>query len=366
MLIGSVVSLILLAGILNSAVLLIDQERTEGIKNQTQQDLERALKYMANDLRESVYVYDFSQKGPSGTSNPQCLQNAAYQVYGLCGLPNFSNFTMTMNGNTSTISATPILAFWKLVTLGSPGLTNTNLCNGLSTTSFLAENSTVTYQSECQLLQVKRRMYSLVVYLQTTSLDPNWPGQSRILRYELPKYDPLQFSQSTATNPARKYPGIFIDPVYTGNFTTWPNSTNGINLQSSNVVTPTINSTWSTNYLGASVNPNISVLTDFVDSPTSTADPNVLTNTCDNTAIRMPINQAASSYTSFFACVTSIGNSVGTNQVVTLYLRGNIASNTYNTYAINNPISISSSNNSVLPPMQIKVTLRGVIDKTNF
>ena len=191
-------------------------------------------------------------------------------------------------------------------------------------------------------------MYSLVVYLQVANIypniDPNWRGQSRILRYELPKYDPNGTLLTRNTG--------FIDPSYANNLSSWPFQ-GGVNLQTT---TPT----------GSPV-----VLVDFVDSPTSTADPNNLL-TCDitpSTTVAQPalpapqipnqtrVPAAAATNTSFFTCITTITGNTGQDQDVTIYLRGNA-------YGQPGVTVLAGGTNTVLSPLQTTVTLRGVVDKT--
>jgi prepilin-type N-terminal cleavage/methylation domain-containing protein len=336
MIIATLISLIVITGLLSAMVQLIDTDRQEGILTQTQQDMERALKYISNDIKESVYVYDFTQPGPPP----------------MAGLPNFG------------AGVTPIIAFWKMVPLSDTKLFllnsgQANQCENLSNTVAIPEVAPVTtvpattppdvrsLRGECVALRNRRNMYSLVVYLQTANSDPQWKGQSRIMRYELSKYDP---NGSLVT----RNPG-FIDPSYSANMTTWPNDGSGNNLQTSTPGgTPT-------------------VLVDFVDSPTSTADANL--PACDatpsTTAFLPPppvplipysnetrVPSDATNNTSFFVCVKTVARRVGDNQNVKIYLRGNADGQP----GVN---VIPGTYNTVVSPLQTTVTLRGVIDKSN-
>ena len=83
MLIATTISLIIMTGLLAAIIEVLDRDRQEGILTQTQQDMERAMKYISNDIKESVYIYDFTQAGPPP----------------MTGLPNFG------------AGVTPIIAF---------------------------------------------------------------------------------------------------------------------------------------------------------------------------------------------------------------------------------------------------------------
>ncbi|MGK7872039.1 MAG: hypothetical protein AB4426_01600 [Xenococcaceae cyanobacterium] len=91
------------------------------------------------------------------------------------------------------------------------------------------------------------------------------------------------------------------------------------------------------------------VLVDFVDDPTSNADPDL--PTCDTQYNRL--HSDATNYKSFFACVRRINtdSGLGANQDIVLYLRGNAKGREVIT------------DDSFLPTLRTRVTLRGVIDK---
>ena len=229
------------------------------------------------------------------------LRESVYIYPTTNGLPNFG------------ANVTPVLAFWKAEPIDEDELPADS--EGECDDNFSPE----ALQAECRALIFRRRAYSLVIYFQSTDSIPTWEGKSRIRRYELPTYS----DTATLTRSPR-----FVDPVQDDSFPSWLDN-NG------NIVTTELR--------------DKPVLVDFVDDPTSSTASNL--PTCSTNYTRTPNNAAANN--SFFACVRDSGNSLGVNQDVILYLRGNAEGRG------------GLSSNEILPTLQSRITLRGVIDKFN-
>ena len=229
------------------------------------------------------------------------LRESVYIYPTTNGLPNFGT------------NVTPVLAFWKAEPIDEDKLPadSEDECDDNFSTEAL--------QAECKALIVRRRAYSLVIYFQSTESDATWEGKSRVRRYELPAYsDTEELERSTG----------FVDPVQDDSFPSWLDN-NG------SIVTTMLT--------------DKPVLVDFVDDPTNNAVPNV--PTCPTRYSRTPNNAATNN--SFFACVRNTGGSLGVNQDAILYLRGNAEGRG------------GLSSNEILPTLQSRITLRGVIDKFN-
>ncbi|MGB7086625.1 MAG: prepilin-type N-terminal cleavage/methylation domain-containing protein [Phormidesmis sp.] len=178
LLISVVIAGIVVSGLLYLVVELLQIDRRESVLDQTQRDMQRALNYMADDLREAVYIYD----DPS---------TVAAQ---LSDLP---------------AGGIPVLAFWR----PDPIDTNLPACAGFSGST----------QDECNVLAIRQSAYSLVVYLQKAKdTNTNWSGESRIIRYELDKYSNL----STLANTTG-YRDPASDTVDFSNWTRLGNTTDG-------------------------------------------------------------------------------------------------------------------------------------------
>ena len=179
LLVAMVVSSIVVSGLLYLVVELLKTDRREMVLNQTQQDMQRALDYIGDDIREAVYIY----------STPSTIAGQ------------LSDIVPATDG-------VPILAFWRPEPVDTSALP-------ASCTSFGA--STTTIFRQCEVLKIRQSAYSLVVYLQKPKdSNANWKGKSRIVRYKLDKYSNLATLAST--------PG-YRDPAGEGvNFSAWTSS----------------------------------------------------------------------------------------------------------------------------------------------
>ncbi len=292
----------LMAGIIVSSLLfmvvnLLKTDQKESANNQTQTEMQSAMDYITSDLRDAVYVYD--------------------EVTKL--LPYLPNFATTHK---------PILAFWKAESVAEQ---NQSLPSNCTLTTF-----TALQKEECSSLRVRQNTYTLVVYLQSTGEGGGWQGKSRIRRYQLRKYKNTETENMSTLSQSKGY----VEPSQTNtSFQKWPLS----------------NIDGTTNLQGTTNRPNVDngdVLIDFVDDPTNqVAVPNCPSTDYTRTPV-IPTPPAANNSTSFFACVRNEINSVGLNQDVVIFLRGN-------------PVGKSGIfTPNQLPTLQSQVIARGVLDKT--
>lgn len=150
LLISVVIAGIAVSGLLYVVVELTKADKRETNLDQVQRDMNRAIEFIADDLQEAVYVY----------TNPQQMATQ------LALDPKFPDAT----------GEVPVLAFWRI----DPIETGLPTCASTMTTSVL---------QQCNLLRIRQAAYTLVVYVQKANDgNANWPGQSRIIRYELSKY----------------------------------------------------------------------------------------------------------------------------------------------------------------------------------
>lgn len=289
---------------------MIGSNRREISTSQTQEQMKMALDYIAEDLRQSVYVYDGAE---------------------LTNLISQGNFGFESG------SDKPIFAFWKVE--GVPYASNQSLpsnCANLSTTAL---------QQECNNLRVERHSYTLVIYLQSTqnpdSAGNKWEGKSRIVRYQLRKYNESTLSTTIAKNTG------YVDPRSESSFDNWPEDDEGTSLQSG-TATGTSNT-----------------LVDFVDfTDQNTNNPGVLptcvTDTSTNNEYQPSpeynTTQNAQYSRGFYVCVRpaliNSNGAIGGNQDIVVYLRGNVQGQ-----------SGISSSDSYLPRLQAQINSRGLIDK---
>ena len=307
LLISLVISSIVVTTLLYLVVELTTIDKREANLDQVQRDMNRAMRYITEDLQEAVYVYTDPQQIATQLSTDSSFPGGADEV--------------------------PVLAFWRI----DPIEENLPACNSTTMT-------TATFQ-ECQALGVRQAAYTLVVYAQKTNDgNSNWPGQSRIIRYELSKY------QDLATLGVR--PG-YRDP------------TDPEDLQAPFEV-------WQVN---GNPNGSSAVLVDYVQTPTF-ATPVALNRAplsdtggaCrgygldvngDPMYTVVPSTATTTTNNSFFACVRTpaIGGNVTTrgSQDVFVFLRGNVQS-------ISGGVRGYSDETS-LPILETQVLVKGVVNK---
>lgn len=323
---------IIIGGIIVTSVtsLMVDilrSNKREEVFTQTQQDMQRALEFIENDLENAVYIYTGKQLR-NDRRDEQINSVASH-------LDTNDDYEI-------------VLAFWKPeqipYTLGGPTVPlNCENSDG-NKNSNLADETSI---EECQTLQTERRTYTLVVYLQETDPSNTWSGQSVIRRYQLRKYD----SDSTYTEGERKYltlalqknsdgEKIYVDPRKDADgFANWPYDNNNNDLLGE--ITPTVNGNTSP------------VLVDFVDNANN--DPGNLPDCSEEGYSRTP---AVDQSTSFFACVRQAegeGDFSEGNQDVLVYLRGNPDGRS--------GFQLSDNSYQKLPTLKTQIMLRGVVDK---
>jgi len=177
LLVGAIMAFLIITPMLGFVVDMLNTDRREQVKSNTEQDVQAAVDFIAQDLSQAIYIYDNSAEGV-----PKLLAG------------NFIPSAAVTNG-------TPILVFWKRQQLKNslpivpgkkpsdceeiPPLKGTGACND-------------TY------------VLSLVAYYQVTEANPIWCQPSggtcptRIVRYQIQDglRDP---TKSTDPNPANRY-----------------------------------------------------------------------------------------------------------------------------------------------------------------
>lgn len=174
LLISLVVASMVVSGLLYVVVELTTIDKREANLDQVQRDMNRAMDYIVDDLQEAVYVYP----------NPQFIAN---QLSLDSAFPNGA-------GNV------PVLAFWRI----DPVETNLPNCT-VGSDSF---------KRACSLLEIRQAVYTLVVYVQKKNdgTNRNWPGQSRIIRYDLKMYRG-SLADLKSTNPTLALRSGYRDPA---------------------------------------------------------------------------------------------------------------------------------------------------------
>ena len=304
LLVTLVVSSIVVSGLLYVVVEITSLDNRETRLDQVQLDMKRAMDYMTNDLQEAVYIYD----------DPT-------QIAGeLASDPNFPDGT----------GIVPVLAFWRI----DPIEDNLPNCSTLSADRVRS----------CEVLKIRQAAYTLVVYSQIENDgNINWPGQSRIVRYELSKYSNLD--TLTVRNGYRDPTDSFDEDAA---FETW--QANGTPAGSSAVLVDFV------------ADPDVGLSR----SPLSDAGGSCSSYGTDSSGVNYytvsPGTATTTANTSFFTCIRNPDpdndpdTDDRTNQDVYVFLRGAAQ-------AASNTQRYSYSEESSLPILETQVLVKGIIDK---
>lgn len=317
LLIASVVGAITVSALIGLAVQMIRVDLREAALTETQRDMKRALDFIASDLREAVYVYPGGDE--CNTFNPNSC-------------PPYANYVGTVLDGRK-----PILAFWRTDPVDE------NKLGALVCNSFSDDDK----KGECEALKRSRHTLTLVIYTQQERYD-NWNGKSVIRRFQLRRYSTAGISTLTTT------PG-YVNPVARAQntlggslFSTWPligdpDNNSDHNLQGSS----------RPDARGKNL-----VLVDYVDHFNHQPDNDEILQCDYENYTRSPGSVAAvvRESTSFFACIKDVGQDVGKNQDVILYLRGNAKGRGGEGVFL-------TDDDGRLPMLKTQVSLRGIIDK---
>jgi Tfp pilus assembly protein PilW len=155
LLIGTVMAFLILTPMLAFVVDMLNTDRREQVKANTEQDIQAAVDFIAQDLSQAIYIYDNSTTD---------------------GIPKISNFLPP-----ATTTQTPILVFWKRQ------LQKNALPLTAGTQPDSCVENTVSGTGACNDTYV----LSLVAYYQVSTPDSTWCQPSggtcptRIARYQI-------------------------------------------------------------------------------------------------------------------------------------------------------------------------------------
>jgi prepilin-type N-terminal cleavage/methylation domain-containing protein len=401
LLIASVIGVLIVGTMMTFVFSVADTDRQEQAKATAQEEIQSALRYIADDMREAVYIYD-----ADGLNSASTFPNSP----GIGdSLPSFSSVTDS--------SGVPVLVFWKRYIYKADSQVATPPAGtGPSRDVKCLQQAIGTTGAACIGNDVFR--YSLVAYyLVRNNGNTTWSNAARIVRYEikdgittgtggiLPCLENVPPPVPPATESASCPPsdsvtvGVAPAPVVTTQYYVQPDNpfrlfslsgSGGLKTQM-NGWTRATGSTWSPN-AGVAGNGSVAVLVDFIDDTPFNAAPYapptiILNNTIDGNgnhssagtgadscngdngvgsgvggSQRVPatfsgtyttrLNNPASTLTSFYACVNS------TNSVARIYIRGNALVRLSDDRNIKFP---TASNSAFLPTANLTVYARGVL-----
>jgi len=337
-----VIGTIIVAGLLALVVDMNNSNLQDTSRSETQREMQLAMNYMVQDLREAVYVYD-------GT----CLTGN--------GTPNSSNFATICPGIVNAIPSAmkndtnfiPALAFWRADPLPDVLVkkcqTDANSSNPNDSNSALQTNN---------IPCVSGRSYTLVLYGIEDDTDPTdiWQGRARLIRYQLAQYNSSGNQTVGWSNPLPNSNSSFLQWPYAIDPTTGAvtNQQTQLPTNQADVLVDFLDDTNAAtlfpNYQAS--NPN-AICYDPTDPNPSTAS-----NVRYVTSPQNPTNNIRS----FYACVrgqtlNATSQETGVNQEVRLFLTGNVSGRA------GFPLNTGSAATR-LSPLQTQVFVRGIINKS--
>jgi type II secretory pathway pseudopilin PulG len=249
LLIGMIMAFLIITPMLAFVVDMLNTDRREQIKANTEQDIQAAVDFIAQDLSQAIYIYDNrALYGPSGPNEQQVI-----------------------NWLPQNLDRTPILVFWK-----RQQLRNSLPINPTVAATVKPNNCENQNPRQCNDTYVR----SLVAYYQVRDNDATWCQPSggncpaRIIRYEirdgidrLP--DPSTGSAQTPYGIGNTTPAQQTDPAF--NTSTNPTTSFNINNPTANVTNPT----------------------GFTDQRSGARNPEVLVNYIDHSTQNIPVPTGA-------------------------------------------------------------------------
>jgi type II secretory pathway pseudopilin PulG len=184
LLVGAIMAFLIITPMIGFVVNMLNTDRREQVKSNTEQDVQAALDFIAQDLSQAIYIYD---NNPAPTSTPTTTAT---------GIPALlaGNFIPPSNA-----TQTPILVFWKreLIKNSMPVAANIQpiTCQPPPTGTNTPCNDTY--------------VLALVAYYQVRDTNATWCQPSggtcptRIVRYQIK--DGLRNPSSTNSDPLQRY-----------------------------------------------------------------------------------------------------------------------------------------------------------------
>lgn len=168
LLVGMIMAFLILTPLLAFVIDILNNDRREQIKAVTEQDVQAAIDFIAQDLQQAVFIYD--------NDGVQAIQNT---------LPS------------AATAGTPVLVFWKRELV-----TNTIPINGSSCIASPSPSPSPSPSSSSTKVCDDTYVFSLVAYyLNKVSTTP-WSNQARIVRYSIQDCvkDPSNSNQCITAN----------------------------------------------------------------------------------------------------------------------------------------------------------------------
>jgi type II secretory pathway pseudopilin PulG len=295
LLVGAIMAFLIITPMLAFVVDMLNTDRREQVKSNTEQDLQAALDFIAQDLSQAIYIYD---NNPTTTSTPTTTATGIPALIAGKFIPQNPN-------------ETPIIVFWKRELIkNSMPLIAGDQPDDCTPTPTGANTCNDTY------------VLALVAYYQVSDANATWcqpsggPGDrcpTRIVRYQIK--DGLRDPISTNPDPLQRYftnvkPGQEPSPAFNPGFDI-SNPTQNVTRVGQNFESPEV----LVNYIDHSQGP----------TPTGNECMTALGNPTDTTGVTptplpektLKITDLDDKINSFYACVDTARN------IARVTIRGN-------------------------------------------
>lgn len=321
LLVALVLAFLVLTPLLGFMVNILSTDQNEQAKANSEQEIQTALDYIANDLQQAIYIYDKTALTTNSNSIPDSSgikdQIPPFKKAGVC------------DSSDTTVTCQPILVFWKRRFL-SGAITLSSSTTG-STTANKIDDTFV---------------YSLVAYYLIKDSSTTWSKAARIARFEIS--DGVLAASGTTTGLAGNCTGYSNDTyIDTSHCPDAGFQRFNLNLAGAAGLAPKMNS-WTT--ASAAYTQQPLVLIDFIDQ-TSIASPNPLT--CPTSPYGSPPitpTVSSGSFMGFYTCVDVA------NTTAQVFLRGNALARLQTSN-----FDYSSNNQTYFPTANRRVQGRGYL-----
>jgi len=151
LLVAMVLAILVVMPLLGFIINILDNDRREQAKAASEQEIQAAVDYIAQDLEQAVYIYDADGLKNNSTDNPPGIKNQ---------IPPIAKYSPNCHDTTTCV---PVLVFWKREF-------NNQVVEVTGSTSNQKNDSFV---------------YALVTYYIIKDNNPTWSKAARIARFEI-------------------------------------------------------------------------------------------------------------------------------------------------------------------------------------
>ena len=313
LLVGMIMAFLIITPLLGFMINILDTDRKEQAKINSEQEIQTALDYISRDLQQAVYIYDANGLTKNSNTDPT-LSGIKDQIPVGCDTTKKGNFCQ------------PILVFWK----------REFLKDAITISSTAAYKTDDTY------------VYSLVAYYLIKDDNSTWSKASRIARFQVK--DGVQATNgSTGDSCGVDYPNQKY--IKKPDKTIWcpDKGLKRFDLTTKAGSLQEKMNTWTK--ASADYDQKPLVLVDFIDQTTTTNPADATSCPSDVTDIIKWSKVTPANMTSFYVCVDTT-----TNTTAQVFLRGNALARLQN-----DNLDYTDSKKTYFPSANIRVQKRGYL-----